>query len=370
MTIKLKLITSSLLFAILPAAALWVISLAVGKSALSAGILTGAVLLILLIVAMAAVLLAGNILRPLRHLTRGVDAVRGGDLELKVRTDAEDETGELARLVDQIRSDLKTTRDELKRETGKQKGEREELSQIMEELENSKRELEQFVHISAHDLQEPLRMITVFTRLLAKRYRGKIDERADEFIGYAVDGASNMQQKINDLLLYLTVRTRARPFESMDCEAVLLDILDTLKDDIEDCSAVVTHDHLPAITADELQVRQLLQHLIENAIKFRSNEPLEVHISAERIGESSTESGQNSIKDGWLFSVNDNGIGMEPRYKERIFAIFQRLNSGEEYSGTGIGLAICRRVVEHHGGRIWVESEAGKGSTFYFTMPD
>lgn len=233
----------------------------------------------------------------------------------------------------------------------------EKLKQTLAELERSNKELEQFAYVASHDLQEPLRMVSSYTQLLARRYKDKLDEDANDFITYAVDGATRMQTLINDLLTYSRIGTPVRPFKPTDCERVLQNVLNNLKVAIEENGASVTHEPLPTIMADSFQLIQLFQNLIMNAIKFRSKAPPRVHISAER--------GANE----WIFSVRDNGIGIDPQYKERIFMIFQRLHGKGEYSGTGIGLAICKKIVEYHFGKIWVESESGKGAIFYFTFP-
>lgn len=200
-------------------------------------------------------------------------------------------------------------------------------------------------------------MVASYTQLLGRRYKDKIGADADEFIGYIVDGATRMQQLINDLLSYSRVGTRGKPFETTECEVILEKALLNLKTTIEENHAVVTHDVLPALMADSSQLVQLFQNLVGNAIKFHGDERPEVHIGAERNGTQ------------WIFSVRDNGIGIDPKYFERIFVIFQRLHARAEYPGTGIGLAICKKIVERHKGRIWVESQPGKGSTFNFTIP-
>lgn len=200
-------------------------------------------------------------------------------------------------------------------------------------------------------------MVASFTQLLARRYDDKLDTEGREFVHFAVDGATRMQVLINDLLAYSRVGTRGRPFEQINCNHVLSRVLANLKLAIDESKAVVTHDPLPNVTADDTQITQVLQNLVANAIKFRAGKTPEVHISAVRQG------------NDWHFSVRDNGIGIDPKYFDRIFVIFQRLHNRQEYAGTGIGLALCKKIIERHGGRIWLESEAGKGATFYFTLP-
>jgi len=243
------------------------------------------------------------------------------------------------------------------RDVTERKEAEEALKVKTEELARSNRDLEQFAYVASHDLQEPLRMVTSYVQLLAQRYNGKLDSDADEFISFATDGASRMRKLINDLLTYSRVKTQGKALEPTDCETVLNESLDNLKMAIEENSALVTHDSLPTVMADNPQLVELFQNLIGNAIKFRGNEPPRIHVSAGRNGS------------GWIFSVRDNGIGIAPEYSKRIFIIFQRLHNREKYAGTGIGLAICQKIVERHGGRIWVESEVGKGTTFYFTLP-
>jgi PAS domain S-box-containing protein len=241
--------------------------------------------------------------------------------------------------------------------TGRKRAE-EELQRAMQELKRSNADLEQFAYVASHDLQEPLRMVASYTQLLARRYHGKLDADADEFITYAMDGATRMQTLINDLLAYSRVGTRGKPFEPTDVAAVLQAVLANLAIAIRESGAVVTHAALPEVKADPSQFVQLLQNLIGNAVKFRSESPPQIHLGVERLpGE-------------WRFSVRDNGVGIEPQYFQRIFAVFQRLHTQREYPGTGIGLAICKKIVERHGGRIWVDSQPGQGSTFYFTLPD
>ncbi len=231
------------------------------------------------------------------------------------------------------------------------------LRKSVAELERSNTDLEQFAYVASHDLQEPLRMVSSYVQLLKRRYTGKLDSDADDFIDFAVDGANRMQVLIEDLLAYSRVGTRGRPFEPTDCTLVLDQVLANLEVAIDESDAGVTHDPMPTVAVDGSQLAQVFQNLIGNAIKFRGDEPPRVHIAAEQ-------------KDGeWEFFVADNGIGIKPEFFERIFVIFQRLHSREEYSGTGIGLAVCKKIVERHGGRMWVESEPGQGATFYFTIP-
>jgi PAS domain S-box-containing protein len=236
----------------------------------------------------------------------------------------------------------------------------EKLKEAISELERSNEELQQFAYVSSHDLQEPLRTIASFTQLLERRYKGQLDIDADEFMEYIVDATKRMQQLIKDLLEYSRVATSGEEFQQVDTEEVLGNVLSNLKSSIIKNNAEITHDRLPTVTADKTQLTQLFQNLIGNAIKFKKpNEPPRIHISARKDEE----------RGEYLFSVSDNGIGMESQYMERIFVIFQRLHTRDVYKGTGIGLSIVKRIVERHGGRIWVESALGVGSNFYFTIP-
>jgi chemotaxis family two-component system sensor kinase Cph1 len=233
----------------------------------------------------------------------------------------------------------------------------ERLEYRTSELERSNKELEQFAYIASHDLQEPLRMVASYTQLLEKRYKDQLDDDAREFIGFAVDGANHMQRLINALLAYSRIETRGKILEPMDSHSALGRALTNLSATIKENHAIITNDDLPTVMADKIQLVQLLQNLIGNAIKFQSEEQPRIHISVRDKGPE------------WLFSINDNGIGFDPEYKDRIFVIFQRLNPKNKYPGTGMGLAICKRIIERHNGQIWADSEPGKGSTFYFTIP-
>jgi PAS domain S-box-containing protein len=234
----------------------------------------------------------------------------------------------------------------------------EKLKKVMDDLARSNAELERFAYVASHDLQEPLRMVTSYLQLLERRYKDKLDGDALEFINYAVDGSNRMKTLISDLLSYSRVGTRGKEFALTDCEEILGRVLDNLQISIEENRAKVTHDPLPKLMADDVQLESLFQNLIGNAIKFHGKKPPRVHV------------GVNKDEKGWIFSVSDNGIGIDPQYFERIFIIFQRLHNREEYPGTGIGLAISKRIVERHGGRMWIESQPGKGSTFFFTLPN
>lgn len=239
-----------------------------------------------------------------------------------------------------------------------QKHAEEELGHAIEELGRSNASLEQFAYVASHDLQEPLRAITGCIQILQKAYANKLDADADELIRHAVEGAARMRTLIGDLLAFSRVGTGGKPFEPTDCNAALDLALANLATMLEESHAIVTRDPLPTLSADPTQLPQVFQNLISNAIKFHGKEVPEIHIGATR-------------RDGdWLFSVRDEGIGIDPQYKDRIFIIFQRLHTRSEYPGTGIGLALCKRIVERHNGKIWVDSSVGKGATVYFTIPD
>ena len=233
----------------------------------------------------------------------------------------------------------------------------EQLREALSELKRSNKELLQFAYVASHDLQEPLRMVSSYLQLLARRYKDQLDSDADEFIAFAVDGAKRMQRLIIDLLSFSRVRTHGKPLKPFDAGALLQAAIDNLRIAITEAEASITHDPLPIVHVDDTQLIQLFQNLLENALKFRDEAPPEIHIGAVRRDED------------WHFAVRDNGIGINPQYHEKIFAIFQRLQSREDTSGTGIGLSLAKLIVDRHGGRIWVESEVGQGTTFHFTLP-
>ncbi|XHR30043.1 MAG: ATP-binding protein [Chthoniobacteraceae bacterium] len=233
------------------------------------------------------------------------------------------------------------------------------LERVLDDLHRSNQELEQFAYMVSHDLQEPLRMVASYTQLLERRYKDKLDADAHDFIGFAVDGAKRMQGFIRDLLQYSRVGTHGRPFEWVKVGGVLAGAVENLRFAIEEKKAEVILGEMPELEADPVQLGQLFQNLIGNALKFRGEEPIRITVEARRL-----EGGF------WEFAVRDNGIGIDPKDAQRIFIVFQRLHTRQEYEGTGIGLSICKRIVERHGGRIWVESEVGKGAAFFFTIPE
>jgi signal transduction histidine kinase len=243
-----------------------------------------------------------------------------------------------------------------RQETARIAGE-EELARRSVLLARSNADLEQFAYVASHDLQEPLRMIASYLELLERRYKGRLDEDADVFIGFAVDGAKRLQVLIQDLLSYSRLSTRALPPEPVNSETVLEEAIQDFGVSIQESNAEVTHGPLPTVVADRAQLAQVFRNLLGNALKFHSDASPKVHVSVQREA------------DQWRFSVGDNGIGMDPQHAERVFRMFQRLHTREEYPGTGIGLAVCRKIVERHGGRIWLESERGAGTRMFFTLP-
>ncbi len=266
-----------------------------------------------------------------------------------------------------LRSQVQLRTKELTEEIAERKKVEEELQRHQRQLEEmvtertaeltrSNKELELFAYITSHDLQEPLRMVTSYLQLIEKRYANKLDEDGNEFITFAVEGAKRMQTLINDLLKYSRVGTRKKEFTQVNCMKVLSDTLNNLEIAIEESKANITHDSLPIVKGDETQLRQLFQNLIGNAIKFRGEKPPQIHV------------GVKELEEKWQFSIHDNGIGIEEKYFERIFQVFQRLHGRKEFSGNGIGLAVCKKIVEKHGGEIDLQSTPGEGTTFIFTI--
>jgi light-regulated signal transduction histidine kinase (bacteriophytochrome) len=251
----------------------------------------------------------------------------------------------LARLPDSVRRALR------------EKKLRDENKKSQDDLARSNRDLEQFAYVASHDLQEPLRMVATYTQLLAERYQGKLDTDADKYIHYAVDGALRMQVLVRDLLAFSRVGRQGTELAPIDCNRVMETVLQNLEAAIKDSGAQVLYQSLPTVTVDGSQLLQVLQNLVANAMKFRSKERPVIRVSCEKKGRE------------WVFSVADNGIGIAPEHAETIFVIFKRLHTRTEYPGSGIGLSICKKIVEHHGGRIWVESAPGQGCTLHFTLP-
>jgi len=225
------------------------------------------------------------------------------------------------------------------------------------ELSRANEELEKFAYVASHDLQEPLRTVANFSQLLEQRYADRLDEDAREFIGYIYSGARHMRTLVDDLLAYSRLGAKALSLSEVDCDKVLREVLEDLKMAVQESGAVIGHDPLPKVRADAGRIKQLFANLLSNAIKFRGAEPLRIHVGATRQGET------------WTFSVRDNGIGIAPKYFTQIFGMYERLHSMSRYPGTGIGLAVCKKIVEEYHGRIWVDSEEGRGSTFHFSIP-
>ena len=310
-----------------------------------------------------ALLAARSIAHPIRRLTEATRAVAAGRLEQRVNIQARHEVGELAYSFNKMAADLEASTRSLRDLNDSLEQQVAERTRSLEaharELVRSNQELERFAYVASHDLQEPLRTVASYVQLLQRRYASKLDADADTFIAYAVEGSKRMQALIQDLLAYSRVGREVQPFRLEPLEDVLAEALAGLAQLAEETKAVVSHDALPQVCCNRGQISQLLSNLIGNALKFRRpEEPPRVHVGAERV------------EDGWRLWVRDNGIGIAAPYAERIFVLFQRLHTRDEYPGTGIGLAICKKIVERHGGRIWMESTEGQGSTFSWTLPD
>lgn len=307
-------------------------------------------LLWLAVVAVVGIVLAWNLgnhflLKPFRHIIEAIEKIGAGNKGVHLENSfAIVELATLGDAFNRMADDLE--QNEIR------------LALQSENLQRSNQELEHFAYMASHDLQEPLRKVTSFAELLAKRYDGQLDETATRYIHFMVDGAQRMHALINHLLAYSRVNTTSREFEDVDCDGLLTSVLDDLQVTIQEADAVITREPLPIVRGDAIQLRQVLQNLVANALKFHGQAPITIHIGAVRS------------ESGWEFFVQDNGIGIEPEQSERIFRMFQRLHAPGEYAGEGIGLAMCKRIVQRHGGHIWVESTPGQGATFRFVLSE
>ncbi|HVM27541.1 MAG TPA: ATP-binding protein [Mycobacteriales bacterium] len=290
------------------------------------------------------------VILPVQALASETRTVRSGQLDHEVKVDGPPDIVELADDVEAMRRGLVEQLAALERT-------REKQEQQAEELRRSNRDLEQFAYVASHDLQEPLRKVSSFCQMLERRYKGQLDERADQYIEFAVDGAKRMQLLINDLLAFSRVGRMSDGSAEVDMDGVVAEALRNLSTAVEESGAVVTSEPLPVVHGERRLLVQLLQNLIGNAVKFAGDEPPRVRIEVQHVD------------DCWEFAVTDNGIGIEPQYAERIFVIFQRLHAKSEYAGTGIGLALCKKIVEHHGGSIWLDPTPGPGTTFRWRLP-
>ncbi|HEY2190917.1 MAG TPA: ATP-binding protein [Actinomycetospora sp.] len=314
--------------------------------------IVGILVIVLLAIGLAVLLswLRRVVVRPTERLAAEVREVADGDVERRVAAQGPREITALGR-------DVEAMRRALVAEMAGIEAARHELEEAGRELERSNSDLEQFAYVASHDLQEPLRKVTSFCQLLHRRYSGQLDERADQYIEFAVDGAKRMQVLINDLLAFSRVGRSEGNAEVVDTGAVLDHAVENLSGTLEESDGEITHDRLPRVRAEPVLLTTVFQNLLGNALKFRGDAPPRVHVSADRDGRR------------WLLRFSDNGLGIEPEYADRIFTIFQRLHPKSAYPGTGIGLAMCRKIVEHHGGSIWLEETAGPGSTFVVALP-
>ena len=310
----------------------------------------GIAILVIAALITTTIMLRRTVTLPIGSLARRVRRVAQGEFDRNVRSHGPRDIGDLA-------SDIDSMRRRILLELASSREAHAQLDAQARDLERSNTELEQFAYVASHDLQEPLRKVASFCQLLEQRYKGQLDERGDQYIAFAVDGAKRMQQLINDLLAFSRVGRASGDLERVDLDEVLALALTSLGTAIEESGAVVESDPLPDVNGETSLLALVFQNLIGNAVKFRSEAAPGVRISVER-------------KDGdWLFTCSDNGIGIEPEYADRIFVIFQRLHAKDEYAGTGIGLSMCRKIVEYHGGRIWLDTGDGAGTTFQFTLP-
>lgn len=313
--------------------------------------------IVLFLTAAISLLLEFAVIRPAQRLAEAARELAQRNFDVPLPAGSNDEMGALVASFAAMREDLRHYQNDLLHEIAERKHTEEYLALKSEELASSNADLQQFAYIASHDLLEPLRMVASYVQLLARRNRDKLDQDSLDFIGYAVEGSTRMQRLINDLLNYSLVGIDTTDLKPVDFNVLFAEVLSNLHLLIEENHAGISHDPLPTLPAIGSQISQLLQNLISNAIKFHGASPPAVHVGARREG------------NFWVFSVSDNGIGIEPAYFEKIFLIFKRLHSREKYPGTGIGLAICKRVVERHHGRIWVESTPGQGTTFHFSLP-
>jgi signal transduction histidine kinase len=307
--------------------------------------------------ALLAAFLAKSINTPIQTLQNGAARIQNGDFDHEISLNSKDELGNLADSINTMARSLIIANTNL---DAKVKERTLELESLNKHLKQSNEDLKQFAYVASHDLQEPLRMVASYTHLLADRYEDQLDEKAKKYIYYAVDGAKRMQALIQDLLSFSRVNTHGSDFEEFDANNIVTEVINRLELKISDTRAKIQVNDLPVIKADPSQISQVFQNLISNAIKFRDMQDTkspDIVISAKKE------------ETCWCFSVKDNGIGVEAQYKDKIFIIFQRLHTRKDYPGTGIGLAVCKRVVQRHGGKIWFDSEPGKGSVFYFTIP-
>ncbi|MEL7976199.1 ATP-binding protein [Isoptericola sp. F-RaC21] len=330
------------------------------------------IVLVLLVVAMGLFMwraLQRGVTRPLARLADSVRAASTGEHEHEIRVEGTGEVAALAADVEHMRRELvaqvaevRASHAETERTHAQLAEQARELARSNQELERSNRDLEQFAYVASHDLQEPLRKVASFTQLLQKRYGEQLDERADQYIAFAVDGARRMQRLIQDLLSFSRVGRSGSEPEDVDLERVLEQVRHDQEGRIAEAGAEVTHDPLPVVHGERALLTMLLANVVGNAVKFRDPaRPPHVHLSARRV---------TTPEPGWELSCTDNGIGIDPQYAERVFVIFQRLHPKDVYSGTGIGLALVKRVVEHHGGRVWLEPAPGGGTSVRWTLPD
>jgi signal transduction histidine kinase len=320
-------------------------------------LITFFVVLVALIVVGNVILMNKVVIKPLAKLAESANSIGLGNLDHVADVTGPGEVGHLADEFNRMTANLKKSYSRLEGEIGHRQQAEKALAKQAELLARSNRDLEQFAYVASHDLQEPLRNVTNCVQLLEKRYKREPGLDTANLADYAVESCARMKDLIDDLLQFSRVETRGNPLKSIECEQALARALAALRFAIAESGAVITHDRLPILNADPAQLSQLFQNLIANGIKFRGKEPPRLHVSAEKIDHE------------WLFAVQDNGIGIDPQYEDRIFVIFQRLHGKAEYPGTGIGLAVAKKIVERHGGRIWVQPNCDSGSTFCFTIP-